>query len=245
MDITPQLGCTSLGMEQVIDLLKDRTLMMVSRSRLLITLITGAIGDPVQWLGAATCEEKGLALLKSQRPDLLFVTDPLENGSGCRLVKEAKRLHPGLACMLLLERDTPDVLLAALESNCDAICLDKRVGLSTLVAAMQAVINGGGVYLDPPVAAMLNRPRQGWIKALPERLTPRELQVLEEMVQGYGTRQVAERLYISLETVRSHSKALLAKLKARNRLHAAVIALRLGMLSLDPNDPAVDSTLPP
>jgi DNA-binding NarL/FixJ family response regulator len=245
MDITPLLGRTSLGREQAIELLKDRTLMMVSRSRLLITLITGTIGEPAQWLGAATCEEQGLALLKSQRPDLLFVTDPLETGSGCRLVKEAKRLHPDLACVLLLERDTPDILLAALESNCDAICLDKRVGLGTLVAAIQAVINGGGVYMDPPVAAMLHRTRRGWIEGVPERLTPRELQVLEEMVQGYETRQIAARLYISLETVRSHSKAMLAKLKARNRLHAAVIALRLEMVSWDLADPAVGDNKPP
>jgi len=230
MDITPLLGLTALGRDQAIELLRDRSLMIVSRSQLLIAVITGTIGKPAQWLGAATCEEHGLALLKSKRPDLLFVIDPLKSGCGCRLVKEAKRLHPDLACVLLLERDTPDILLAALESNCDAICLDKRVGQGSLVAAIQAVINGGGVYLDPPVAAMLQRPRRGWIEGVPERLTPRELQVLKEMVQGYGTRDIAARLYISLETVRSHSKAMLAKLKARNRLHAAVIALRMGLV---------------
>jgi DNA-binding NarL/FixJ family response regulator len=245
MDITPLLGRSNLGREQAIELLKDRTLMMVSRSRLLITLMTGTTGEPSQWLGAATCEEKGLALLQSQRPDLLFVTDPLESGSGCRLVKEARRLHPDLACVLLLERDTPEVLLAALESNCNAICLDKRVGLGTLVAAIQAVIHGGGVYMDPPVAAMLHRTRRGWIEALPERLTPRELQVLEEMVQGYETRQIAARLYISLETVRSHTKAMLTKLKARNRIHAAVIALRLGLVRWDLPNPAVAAQLTP
>ncbi|MCP9771844.1 response regulator transcription factor [Synechococcus sp. Tobar12-5m-g] len=239
MDITPLLGRESLGREQAIELLRDQTLMIVSGRRLLITLITGTIGQPDQWLGAATCEEQGLALLARQRPDLLFVTDPLEAGSGYGLVKRAKQLYPDLACLLLLERDTPDILLAALESNCDAICLE-RMGLGNLVAAIRAVIIGGEVYMDASVAAMLHRTRREWIKGEPQRLTPRELQVLEEMLKGFKTREIAARLFISLETVRSHSKAMLAKLKARSRIHAAVIALRLGLVRLDLPDAADD-----
>ena len=230
MDLTPLLGRSTLLKDQAAELLQDRSLMIVSGRRLLITLITGTVGMPSQWVGAATDEEQGLALLRQQRPDLLVVTDPLENGSGCRLVRQAKQRYPDLACLLLLERDSPDILLAALESNCDAICLESRIGLGSVVAALRAVVHGRGVYMDAPVAAMLHRTRRGWIEGVPERLTPRELEVLQEMVQGFEGREIAVRLHISMETVRSHSKAILAKLKARNRVHAAVIALRLGLI---------------
>jgi DNA-binding NarL/FixJ family response regulator len=233
MDMTPLLGPAGQGREEAIALLRGRTLMIVSGRRLLITLITCAVGEPGQWIGAATCEEQGLALLRVRRPDLLFVTHPLESGSGCQLVQQAKRLYPGLACLLLLERDSPDTLLAALESNCDGICLDRRVGLGTLAAAIKAVLGSGGVYMDTAVADMLHRTSRGWSDGEPERLTPRERQVLEAMIQGCETREMAQRFHISVETVRSHIKAVLAKLNAHTRLDASLIALRLGLVRWD------------
>ncbi|MCT0229372.1 response regulator transcription factor [Synechococcus sp. CS-1324] len=234
MDMTPLLGPGGQARDEAIELLRGRTLMIVSGRRLLITLITHSVGEPAQWIGAATCQTEGLALLSRRLPDLLFVTHPLEAGSGCQFVREAKRLYPRLACLLLLERDTPDVLLAALESNCDGICLERRVGLGTLVAAIKAVLGTGGVYMDTAVAALLQRSSRGLGDGEPERLTPRQLQVVEAMLQGCETHEIAQRFHISVETVRSHIKAVLSKLKARTRLDAGLIALRLGLVSWDP-----------
>lgn len=235
MDLTPVLGRSELGRQQAIELLSGRHLVIVSGRRLVISLITGSIGPSSRWLGAATGEETGLALLERERPDLLIVTDPLEQGSGIALVGRAKQRHPELAALLVLEQDTPDRLLAAVESNADGICLERLVGFGNLLAAAKAVL-GGGAYMDGPVAAMLHRTSRGQIDGTPARLTPRERQVLEELVRGCDNEAIAARLGIALETVRSHCKALNIKLKAQNRTHAAVIALRLQLVRWDLED---------
>jgi len=83
------------------------------------------------------------------------------------------------------------------------------------------------------LADMLQRTSRGWSDGEPERLTPRQRQVLEAMIQGCETREMAQRFHISVETVRSHIKAVLAKLNAHNRLDAGLIALRLGLVRWD------------
>ncbi|APD49074.1 response regulator transcription factor [Synechococcus sp. CS-602] len=235
MDLTPLLARLDQAREQAIALLRDRRLLIASGRRLTISLITGSIGPSSCWIGAATCEQQALALLERERPDLLIVTDPLEQGSGLALVSQAKKRYPDLSILLLLEQDSPDLLLAALESNADGICLERLVGFGNLLAATKAVL-GGGAYMDGPVAAMLHRTSRGQIDGSPARLTPRECQVLEELVRGCDNDEIACRLGISPETVRSHCKAVKTKLMARNRTHAAVIALRLQLVRWDQLD---------
>lgn len=59
-------------------------------------------------------------------------------------------------------------------------------------------------------------------------LTPREQEVLEQMVLGLGNNEIAERLFLSLETVKTHVRNLMGKLKARHRTQAVIVALQSG-----------------
>ncbi len=61
-------------------------------------------------------------------------------------------------------------------------------------------------------------------------LTKRELEVLELLSRGYSNKETAALLFLSSETVKSHVRQILAKLRARNRTHAVSIAHRLGLL---------------
>jgi DNA-binding NarL/FixJ family response regulator len=203
-----------------------------SGRRLIITLLTSVLQQPEQWFGATTSERHGLQLLESGRPDLLFVTDPLEAGSGIALVRQAKQLHPGLPALVLLENDSPDNVRAALEAGCDGICVERRVGLGHLVAATRAVL-GGGAYLDGPIVELMQHTSRGQVNGTLTPLTPREVQVLDCLVQGLSNAEIAAALYLSVETVRSHMKGIQRKLRARDRTHAAVIGLRLGLVQWD------------
>jgi DNA-binding CsgD family transcriptional regulator len=64
-----------------------------------------------------------------------------------------------------------------------------------------------------------------------EPLTPRELEVLQLIADGLSNKQIAARLWLSVETVKSHVCAVHAKLGAESRAHAVAIALRQGLLS--------------
>jgi DNA-binding CsgD family transcriptional regulator len=70
------------------------------------------------------------------------------------------------------------------------------------------------------------------VKAAPRarrRVTPRELEVLELIADGHSTREIARRLWISEETVRTHVRRVLDRLDARTRAHAVSIAYRDGL----------------
>ncbi len=83
----------------------------------------------------------------------------------------------------------------------------------------------------------LQQPRPGWssmepIQRLEGLLTARETEVLQAITNGASNAQIAESLNISLETVKTHVKNILQKLKARDRTQAVVIALRGSLVNL-------------
>jgi DNA-binding NarL/FixJ family response regulator len=83
----------------------------------------------------------------------------------------------------------------------------------------------------------LQQPRPGWSTAEPVRsleglLTARETEVLQAIANGASNAQIAANLNISLETVKTHVKNILQKLRARDRTQAVVIALRASLVSL-------------
>lgn len=60
-------------------------------------------------------------------------------------------------------------------------------------------------------------------------LTEREIVILNLMTEGYDNREIAEKVYISIHTVKAHVSAIIKKLDARNRTHAACKAVRIGL----------------
>jgi DNA-binding CsgD family transcriptional regulator len=67
----------------------------------------------------------------------------------------------------------------------------------------------------------------------PRKVTPRELEVLALIAEGYSTREIAQMLWITVETVRTHVRRLLGRLEARTRAHAVAIAYRDGLWGPD------------
>ncbi|MCT0219699.1 response regulator transcription factor [Synechococcus sp. CS-1329] len=216
--------------QEVMELLASRSLMVVSGRRLVISLLTGVIGDRCQWFGFATSENEGLELLSRRQPQLLFVTHPLRPGSGLELVRRAKALHPQLRCLLFLEEESPPLVRAALEVHCDGICADQGVGFGHLVAATRAVL-GGGFYMEPQLRDLLALACRSSLAPTGPGLSVRELEVLERVVRGYQNAQIAAQLHLSVETVRSHLKSAFQKLGATGRAQAAVMAVCQGLVN--------------
>ncbi len=209
-------------------LLDQRSLLVVSGHRLVLALLEGLVSPGRAWLGSVTSERDGLLRLRLARPDGLFVVEPLEQGSAIALVREAKRLHPHLPVLLVLRNDTPAQVRAALQAGCDGVCLERRLELEELVAAGKAVLQGG-FYLDPPGVSLL-RQAGGVAAPAPPELTRREREVLTLAARGFSNGEIARRLHLSVETVRSHMRTLRRKLNARDRTQAAAIALALGLV---------------
>jgi DNA-binding NarL/FixJ family response regulator len=97
----------------------------------------------------------------------------------------------------------------------------------TLLAAVRAVARGK-TYIDPYLAGKVAR-----AAAPSDALTPREAEVLRQLVQGRSNKEIAEALTITEETVKTHVGRVLSKLQAENRAQAIVQALKGGLVSLE------------
>ena len=196
-------------------------------SRLLLSAVVRAAPRPEGILGAVTTAEEGLAKVACHQPDLLVVSEGLERGCGVELTLQVKRDHPRTRVLLLVSRNAiRSRAREAIAAGCDGVLRDAGLGAGGELAAIRTICHGGQV-IDRSLEALWRRPGE----SLP-RLSQRELQVLAGAAQGDNNKEIAERLILSVDTVKTHMSRLLVKLSARDRTHAVARALQLGLLDL-------------
>ena len=175
-------------------------------------------------------------------PDLILldVGMPIMNGiEACRLLKQ-RRID--LKIIMLTSHDEDQDIFAALASGANGYCL-KDADFNRLEAAVNAV-SRGDLWLDSAIAKkVLNAlPRSKSTadqrKILYADLSDRETQVLQLIVDGLSNQEIADRLEISKETVKTHVKHLMEKLAVSDRTQAAVKAMRYGLV--EPQEPRID-----
>ncbi|MGY0058990.1 LuxR C-terminal-related transcriptional regulator [Streptomyces sp. LZ34] len=152
---------------------------------------------------------------------------------GISLVGGVRSAQPGVRTVVLAERDDPRRAAAALQAGaCGWVAKD--CSLSRLLAVIRGVLRDE-THLPPALltgvlqeltAARKHRTES---ERLVESLTPREREVLRCMVAGLGRKAVAERLYLSPHTVRTHMQNVLGKLGVHSTLAAVALARRAGV----------------
>ena len=171
----------------------------------------------------------GLDVIGRVRPDVAVIDIGLPGKDGIALTRELKagRDAPGVVVLTMHELD--DEVLAALAAGADAYCV-KSSEPAVVVDAIRTVASGGA-YFDPRIAHVVLRKLSG-TPADPSSspLTPRETEVLKLIAEGIGNAEIAEKLYVSLGTVKSHVADILHKLSASDRAQAAVTAYRRGLI---------------
>ena len=209
-------------------------------------------------IGEAANATDGLKLLETTKPDVAIVDIGLPDMDGIELTRRFKQTQAELAepatsetkVLILTLQDNDDVVLAAFAAGADSYCM-KDVSLDSLAEALR-VTNSGNSWIDPAIArVVLYQARQGApdgessesktvsinaaepeynqiIEAYP--LTERELEVLQLIVDGCSNAAIAEKLYITVGTVKTHVRNILNKLCADDRTQAAVRALRSGLV---------------
>jgi len=163
--------------------------------------------------GEAEDFAQALKALASARPDVVVADISLPGKNGLDLVKDIKARHAGLPVLVLSIHDESLYAERALRAGASGYIM-KEEAAEEVVAAIRRVL-AGEVYLSQPMASrMLSRLVRGQDAAASpaELLTDRELQVFELMGQGMGTRQVAERLHLSVKTIETHQAHIKEKL---------------------------------
>ena len=139
--------------------------------------------------------------------------------SGTATIRDLLHRQPGLGIIAHGGRTDRHVIGEALDAGASAY-VSKRSTPKTMQAAIEAVLHFDS-FIDPDIeVGNGERPR----------VTPRQRQILQMFADGHSTEEAAKRLGLSAETVRTHAKASLPRLGARDRAHAVAIAMRSSLI---------------
>lgn len=178
-------------------------------------------------LGSASGVAEGRALVARTDPDVVVIDIGLPDGSGIDLTRELLALDPDRGVIIYTGSSEEDLLLDGLDSGARGYAL-KEGSPQELREAIEAV-GRGGTYVDPRLRPSLLGPRA---TARQQMLSVREREIMGLLAEGLTGEQVADRLFLSAETVKTHVRNAMGKLEAKNRVHAIAIALREGEITL-------------
>jgi len=179
---------------------------------------------------------RGIDITREHQPDLVMLDLLMPGMSGLEVVGTIIKASPRTKVVLLTSSESAEDLLEAVKAGASGY-LTKDTPLPRLVAAMHEVIDGGaavspamGGKLFTALRALLRH--SGTLSARVPELTGRELEILGLVGSGKTSREIAEELFISENTVRNHVRNVLDKLGLRSRFEAVTWAQREGLIEV-------------
>ena len=182
--------------------------------------------------GTASDGRDAVEQARSIAPDVIVMDIGLPFLSGIEASKQIKEARPETKIVMLTSHDDEEHVFAALGAGVEGYCLKESSG-GLLTSAILSV-SEGAAWLDPGIARMvLESTREGRQKVNSELaglLTKRELEVLKQVVDGRTNQEIADGLFISIETVKTHMRHIMEKLRVTDRTQAAVKAMKEGLI---------------
>ncbi len=182
--------------------------------------------DDVQLVGVVDTGE--LAVERSSEDDIDVILMDINLGagiSGIEATKLVKERSPETKVLILTMYTDPGTVAEAIKAGADGY-VSKGASGEVLTQAIRDVAEGRSV-LDPNVTEGIFDRIGGKETRV---LSDRELRVLQELTNGSSTKEIAETLFVSEETVKSHLKHIFRKLKVRDRTEAVAEAFRRGLV---------------
>jgi DNA-binding NarL/FixJ family response regulator len=169
------------------------------------------------------CEtaEEALSVIPKHSPDVVLMDIQLQKMSGVECVARLKELMPQVQVIMVTVYQDPDRIFRALRAGASGYLL-KRAAPDMVLNAIRDVQQGG-----VPMSAEIARKVIGFFQTQPvaapevEKLSPRELEILNLIAPGFSNKEIADRLGISIESIRWHLKNIYHKLHVHSRTEAA------------------------
>ena len=180
--------------------------------------------DPaIAVVGEASDGDEAVTLAASLNPQVIVMDCAMPGTSGLVATKQILQRAPETAVLMLSMHSEGTLVRQAMDSGARGYIL-KETPHETLLRAIEKVA-AGETFVDPALIPSLATGRDGQ-----EILTAREREILQLLADGMSNADVAQQLFISQETVKSHVRHILAKLEAETRTQAVAIALREAMI---------------
>lgn len=184
--------------------------------------------DDLEVVGEAGSVSEAYALERSLSPDVAVVDVNLGDGSGIDVIRTLRADRPSMGLVVLTMYEGDDHLFAAIDAGASAFVL-KSAPVQQVVAAARHSATAPNAFTAQDLARAMRRR----METPAVQLTPREAEILQLLGSGASIAAVAQSLYISQSTAKTHMARLYDKLDAANRTQAVMTAVRLGLLRAD------------
>ena len=186
-----------------------------------------SVVDDLEVVAQAADGAEALEKFATHQPDITLVDLRLPRLSGVEVIQRVRAGHPNARFIVLTTYDGDEDIFRALQAGARAYLL-KGMTADTLVSTIRSV-HAGKSHIPPVIAQRLAE------RMSTEQLTPREQDVLEQIVRGKSNKEIGTALDISEATVKTHINNLLGKLGVEDRTQAVTAAVQRGLVQLDPS----------
>ena len=193
-------------------------------------------GD-MEVVGEAADGIEVLALAKKLNPDIILLDIAMPQMDGVEAARKLKKILPRIRIIVLTSYSDDQFLFEFLKLGVSGFVLKDSASQELIYSIRKS--NEGMVFFDPSVSKkVMDKFTQvtGGKSDLINygKLSDREKEVLQLVAEGYSSKEVAEKLYISPKTVENHKANIMRKLNIRDRTGLTKYALRLGLIDLSP-----------
>lgn len=198
-----------------------------------LRLLLSATPD-IEVVGEAGDGHEALRLARDLSPDVLLLDISMPGLNGLEVAARVATDHPRTRVLVLSMHRSESYVHQALKAGA-AGYLCKDAGQEELELAVRSVARGQ-MYVCPSAsraAAVALGGYAGELDEPVERLSPRQREILQLIAEGHGTRDVAERLHLSIKTVETHRAAIMKRLGIRDVPGLVRFAIRTGMVSVE------------
>jgi DNA-binding NarL/FixJ family response regulator len=193
-------------------------------------LATALGADPgIDVVATAGTVESGCAAVRLHTPDVVLMDFELPDGDGASATERIKAEVPDAQVVMVTSFDDEAILIRAIEAGCSGF-ITKHKAIQEVASAVHAARAGEALISPSMLARLLPKLRRS-PRGVGSDLTPREIEVLKMLAEGVSNQQIAERLVLSLHTVRNHVQNVISKLGAHSKLEAVAAAVREGIVA--------------
>ena len=184
----------------------------------------------IQVVGEAKTGREALEMARTKLPDIVLMDVRMPDMDGLEATRKIKEERPRTAVIMVTMHDNPAYLREAVRAGAAGYLL-KDVSKDELLDAIRQVATGGAFIESQMLKGMLSEMKPGAATPSAARnLTKREREILALVAEGLSNREIADKLVLSPETVKSHVAAILEKLNVSDRTQAAIYAVRNGLV---------------
>ena len=174
-------------------------------------------------VGEAGSLKEAIAMIALHNPDVITVDLNLPDGNGLEIISWARKNSSTIAIIVLTLDDDLDLVSAASQSGAQAFISKSESG-GHLISAINSVLAQPSLFISSHTIALLGREK---VQGL---LSPRERMVLTHLVGELSVAEIAEKMFISHATVKSHCATIYRKLETHSRRSAVARAKTMGLL---------------